>query len=121
MLLDEQVTVLEEVADFPLDSLLAPGRVLCRLGGLGPAPRQLGGSGGQPLPSWARAVRIALVSSRRMWKVQSWCGTSPKTAAIGSGYSDEPSVVIPLRVSPRTVRAPWNRRKKAVMSVWSGS
>ena len=49
MFLDEQVTVLEEVADFPLDSLLAPGRVLCRLGGLGPAPRQLGGSGGQPL------------------------------------------------------------------------
>ncbi len=47
MLLDEQGAVLEEVADFSLDSLLAPGRVLC---GLGPAPRQLGGTGGQPLP-----------------------------------------------------------------------
>ena len=102
MLLDEQVAVLEEVADFPLDPLLAPGRVLCGLGGLGPAPRQLGALAANRLRSWATAVRIALVTSRRMWKVQSWCGTSPKTAAIGSGYSDEPSVVIPLRVSPRT-------------------
>jgi hypothetical protein len=56
-----------------------------------------------------------------MWNVQSWCGTSPKTAAIGSGYSAEPSVVIPLRVSPRADRAWWKWRKNAVMSVWVGS
>ncbi len=101
MLLDEQVAVLEEVADFPLDPLLAPGRVLCRLCGLGRPRGNLGAVAANRLRSWATAERIALVTSRRMWKVQSWCGTSPKTAAIGWGYSAEPSVVIPLRVSPR--------------------
>jgi hypothetical protein len=56
-----------------------------------------------------------------MWKVQTWCGISPKTSAIGSGYSAEPSVVIPLRVNPRARRAWWKRRKNAAMSLWVGS
>jgi hypothetical protein len=53
--------------------------------------------------------------------VQTWCGTAPKTAAIGPGYSGEPSVVIPATASPRASRVERNRRKNAVMSVWVGS
>ena len=48
--------------------------------------------------------------------MQIWWGTSPKAAAIGSGYRAEPSVVIPLSASPRGSSAAWKRRKNASMS-----
>jgi hypothetical protein len=53
--------------------------------------------------------------------VQIWWGTSPKTAAIGSGYSAEPSVVIPWTLSPRAASVAWKRRKKASMSLAVGA
>ena len=46
---DEEVAVVEQLADLPLDRLLAPGRSSRRLGA-GAAPRQLRRRGGQPLP-----------------------------------------------------------------------
>ena len=48
MALDEQVAVLEQLADLPLDPLLAPGGTLRRLRA-GTAPRQLGSAGRQAL------------------------------------------------------------------------
>ena len=65
----------------------------------------------------ATAERTALITSRTTWNWQTWCGTAPKTVAIGSGYSAEPSVVIPWRVKPRASRAVWKRRKNASMSL----
>ncbi len=46
---DEQVAVVEQLADLPLDRLLAPGRMLVRPWWPRPAPRQLRRRGGQPL------------------------------------------------------------------------
>src|SRR5262249_52724821 len=83
------------------------------------------GSFGAPaarrLRSWATAARAALVISRRTWKVQTWWGTSPKTAAIASGYRAEPSVVMPRTASPRGSSAARKRRKQASRSLAVGA
>jgi len=55
------------------------------------------------------ALRTALFSSAMTWNSQSGWRTGPKTWAIGPGYSDEPSVVMPFRLSRRRVKASWNR------------
>ena len=57
-----------------------------------------GGEGDEPEGATPSGLGARLRSDGVEW--QSWCGTSPKTVAIGSGYSAEPSVVIPLRVRP---------------------
>ena len=117
---DEQVAVLEQLTDLPLDPFLAPGGLLCRLE-LGRPRGHLGASEARSLRSLATAERTALVTSLRTGKVQSGCGTAPKTVAIGSGSNAEPSVVIPWTTKPLASRACWKRRKKASISVWVGS
>src|SRR5262249_39697308 len=68
---DEQVAVVEQLADLPLDRLVAAG-------GGGGAPRaarrappaRAGAVAASRLRSCATAERTALVTSRRTWKVQ---------------------------------------------------
>ena len=92
------MAVLDEVADLRLDPLLAPRWAAFEAGrprgNLGMPPARL-------LRTLATAERTALISACRTWNVQTWCGPAPQTAAIGSGYNDEPSVVIPWRTKPR--------------------
>ena len=72
MPLDEQVAVLEQLADLPLDPLLAaggaPGGLVER--GAGPAAAS-GRVAASRLRILATAERTALVTSRRTWNVQS--------------------------------------------------
>ena len=76
MRLDEQVAVLEEVArPSVLDPLLAPGRRRAAGVARGRPRGNFGAVAASRLRSLATAERTALVTSRRMWKVQSWCGT----------------------------------------------
>ncbi len=49
-----------------------------------------------PCRSLARACSTALVISFRTWKTQSWCAAAGHNSLSTLGYSDEPSVVIPL-------------------------
>ena len=67
---DEQVAVLEQIADLLLDPLLAPGgtRAAFEPG----RPRgNLGAPAAKSLRSLATAERTALVTSLRTWNVQS--------------------------------------------------
>ena len=67
---DEQVTVLEQIADLPLDPLLAPAARRAAFEAGRPRP-SLGALAARRLRSLATAPRTALVTSLRTWNVQS--------------------------------------------------
>ena len=70
------------------------GTAARQLGAGPPDPCDLGHGGEDRLGHVAQDVEL-----------QTWCGTSPRTAAIASGYSNKPSVVIPWTVNPRASKA----------------
>ena len=69
----------------------------------------------------ANTPNTALVNSLRMWNWQIWWGIDPNTRSIGSGYSGEPSVVMPRTVLPRVVIASLTRARNQRMSACVGS
>ena len=84
IVLDEKMTVLEQVPDFLFQPLLLAGGSFGRARGRPTAfRRQLALS--QFFRTLATARKIALVSSLMMWNSQIWWGTLPNTARKGSG------------------------------------
>ena len=114
--LHEQVPVHEQLTHLLLDPLVAPRARLAAFELDGPAA--IWGRRCQRLRS-CHGARIALFPSCRM-SMADLMRHRTETAAIGSGYGVEPSVVIPWTVDPRASKALRKRRRMPRCRLGSG-
>ena len=105
--------MLEQIADLLLEPLLRAGRRFGPLWWDGLAAAW-GFWAASSLRTLATAQSTALVNLGRTWNSQTWCGTAAKTSAIGSGYSGEPSVVMPCERQARGASRAWEAAEEAL-------